>query len=186
MPASIRWWKMRRGNGCHADPLPLAERTARSAPGEGRPREPALTPLAPAGASALSPPGEVKLSPHPPAPRLAARRRGRAGGALGPDAHSSRRRSGRRRHDPDRHAGARRCRGGRLLSGEVGDLFDRMLAAIGRSRETIWLAPFASIRSIGGRLPDAERSGWPRIARHHIGLVRPKRLLIMGEAQPRR
>lgn len=70
---------------------------------------------------------------------------------------------------------------GRLLSGEVGALFDRMLTAIGRSRENIWLAPFASVRKIG-RLTDAERNELARIARHHIGLVAPKRLLIMGQA----
>jgi uracil-DNA glycosylase len=70
---------------------------------------------------------------------------------------------------------------GRLLSGEVGELFDNMLKAIGRSRETIWLAPFATVRKIG-RFSQAEQARLAEIARHAIGLVAPKRLLIMGEA----
>ena len=69
---------------------------------------------------------------------------------------------------------------GRLLAGEIGDLFDKMLAAIGRSRETIWLAPIASIRSIG-RVPADTAQRLVKIVRHQIKLVAPKRLLIMGE-----
>ncbi|NNM76265.1 uracil-DNA glycosylase [Sphingomonas sp. ID1715] len=73
---------------------------------------------------------------------------------------------------------------GRLLAGDVGDLFDKMLAAIGHSRETIWLAPIASIRSIG-RVPDHAGERLIEIARHQIQLVAPKRLLIMGEVPNR-
>jgi uracil-DNA glycosylase len=69
---------------------------------------------------------------------------------------------------------------GVLMSGELGALFDRMLAAIGRSRSTIWLAPFATVRSVG-RIPQDAGKRLVEIARHHIGLVEPKRLLIMGD-----
>lgn len=69
---------------------------------------------------------------------------------------------------------------GRLLAGEVGDLFDRMLGAIGHSRETIWLAPIATARKVG-RLGDAEANRLAEIARHQITLIAPKRLLIMGK-----
>lgn len=69
---------------------------------------------------------------------------------------------------------------GILLSGEIGALFDRMLAAIGRGRDSIWLAPLASIRSVG-RVPQDASDRLIAIARHQIGLVAPKRLLIMGE-----
>ncbi|HYZ47828.1 MAG TPA: uracil-DNA glycosylase, partial [Sphingomonas sp.] len=41
---------------------------------------------------------------------------------------------------------------GRLLSGELGALFDRMLAAIKRDRGSVWLASFATIRPLG-RVP---------------------------------
>lgn len=73
---------------------------------------------------------------------------------------------------------------GRLLAGEVGDLFDKMLAAIGRSRQTVWLAPVASIRSIG-RVPAETAERLVEIARHQIRLIAPKRLLIMGETPNR-
>jgi DNA polymerase len=69
---------------------------------------------------------------------------------------------------------------GQLLSGEVGALFDRMLAAIGLGRDTIWLSPFATIRSIG-RIPSEAHRRLAEIARHQIALVAPKRLLIMGK-----
>lgn len=69
---------------------------------------------------------------------------------------------------------------GRLLAGEVGDLFDRMLAAIGQSRESIWLAPIATVRAVG-RIPAQTLPRLAAIARHQIALVAPKRLLIMGK-----
>ena len=70
---------------------------------------------------------------------------------------------------------------GILMAGELGALFDRMLAAIGRDRASIWLAPFATIRSPGGRVaPDAAKR-LAEIALHHIALIAPKRLLIMGD-----
>jgi uracil-DNA glycosylase len=69
---------------------------------------------------------------------------------------------------------------GRLLAGEVGELFDRMLTAIRLSRETVWLAPFASVRKLG-RISSHEIARLAEIARHQITLVGPKRLLIMGK-----
>jgi DNA polymerase len=73
---------------------------------------------------------------------------------------------------------------GELIAGETGTLFDKMLAAIGRDRSSIWLAPFATIRPVGRVSPDALRR-LTAIARHHIGLVAPKRLLIMGDTPSR-
>lgn len=73
---------------------------------------------------------------------------------------------------------------GRLLSGSVGELFDKMLAAIGRDRSSIWLASFASIRPVG-RVPQDVFRRMGDVARHHIGLIAPKRLLIMGDAPNR-
>lgn len=69
---------------------------------------------------------------------------------------------------------------GMLMAGDLGALFDRMLVAIGRDRSSIWLAPFASVRSVG-RVPANEARRLIEIARHQIGLVSPKRLLIMGD-----
>ncbi len=69
---------------------------------------------------------------------------------------------------------------GRLLSGEIGDLFDRMLAAIGRGRDSIWLAPIATVRGIG-RVAEADAARLAEIARHQIALIAPRRLLVMGK-----
>ena len=44
---------------------------------------------------------------------------------------------------------------GMLLSGQVGILFDRMLAAIGQSRDTIYLAPLCPGCPPGARIDDA-------------------------------
>lgn len=70
---------------------------------------------------------------------------------------------------------------GVLMAGELGALFDKMLAAIGRDRASIWLAPLATIRSPGARVAPEALKRLTQIAHHHIGLVAPKRLLIMGD-----
>jgi DNA polymerase len=71
---------------------------------------------------------------------------------------------------------------GLLFSGEAGALVDRMLAAIGRSRETIYLAPFAPIPPPAGRIDKEGVDLLTRAMRHHIGLVSPRALLIFGDA----
>jgi DNA polymerase len=74
------------------------------------------------------------------------------------------------------------CSAGALLSGEVGRLFDRMLAAIGRDRNSIYLASLACFRSPDGRFTDPTATQCSTLARHHIGLVAPKAVLILGDA----
>ena len=69
-----------------------------------------------------------------------------------------------------------------LISGAPGALFDRMLSAIGRGRETIWLAPLSPMRTPTGRLDPAQETQLADIARHHVGLVKPKALLLFGDA----
>ncbi|MEA3047010.1 MAG: uracil-DNA glycosylase, partial [Sphingomonadales bacterium] len=69
---------------------------------------------------------------------------------------------------------------GSLLSGAAGALFDRMLAAIGRSRETVYLASLSPLRTPTGNL-GGEVGQLTRIARHHIGLVAPRALLLFGD-----
>ena len=70
---------------------------------------------------------------------------------------------------------------GGLLAGEAGALFDRMLNAIGRSRETIYLASLSPIRTPTGLIDDAHLARLGEVARHHIGLVAPKTLLMFGD-----
>ena len=74
---------------------------------------------------------------------------------------------------------------GALLSGAAGRLFDRMLAAIRQSRGSIHLLAVCAKRPVTGRIaPDVEeRLG--EIARHHIALVAPKRVLLLGNASSR-
>ena len=72
-----------------------------------------------------------------------------------------------------------------LLEGAVGALFDRMLAAIGQSRETVLLASVCARRPPIGRVPRDVEARLGEIARHHAGLVAPKRLLVMGDAATR-
>lgn len=72
-----------------------------------------------------------------------------------------------------------------LLGGVAGGLFDRMLGAIGRTRETVYLAPLAVARPVGGRLRPDGLDLLTRLFRRHIELAAPKRLLIMGQAASR-
>lgn len=71
---------------------------------------------------------------------------------------------------------------GALLSSAPGELFDKMMGAIGRSRETLYLAALSPLRTPTGALDPAEAAKLADIARHHISLVRPRALLLFGDA----
>lgn len=73
------------------------------------------------------------------------------------------------------------CAAGSLLSGEVGRLFDRMLAAIGRDRGSIYLASLSCLRSPSGGFTGSSAGQCTNLARHHIGLVAPAALLLFGD-----
>lgn len=68
---------------------------------------------------------------------------------------------------------------GRLLTAESA-LFDAMLAAMGRTRATIYLAPLSPARLVGGRLGSAA-APLGALMRAHLGLVRPRALLLLGD-----
>jgi DNA polymerase len=74
---------------------------------------------------------------------------------------------------------------GVLMSGAVGRLFDRMLAAIGRDRASIYLVPVCATRPVAGRISPEIEDRLNEIARHHVMLARPKRLLLLGNAPSR-
>lgn len=74
------------------------------------------------------------------------------------------------------------CSAGTLLSGDVGRLFDRMLAAIGRDRASVYFAALSCLRSADGRLAGPQEQQCGLLARHHIGLAQPKALLLFGDA----
>jgi uracil-DNA glycosylase family 4 len=70
---------------------------------------------------------------------------------------------------------------GGLLAGGAGALFERMLLAIGRSRETIYLASLSPVRAPTGMFNDKYAPRLGEIARHHLGLVAPRTLLAFGD-----
>jgi uracil-DNA glycosylase family 4 len=74
---------------------------------------------------------------------------------------------------------------GRLLSGDVGDLFDKMLAAMSLSRATAYLAPLSPARAASGRLMPEAIEALGVLMRYHIALVAPKRVLLLGDAPTR-
>ncbi|MET4897273.1 uracil-DNA glycosylase family protein [Sphingomonadaceae bacterium jetA1] len=82
---------------------------------------------------------------------------------------------------PDRDDGE----AGHLLSGVPGRLFDRMLAAIGQSRDTVHLAAVCVRRPLAGRTPAGLETRLAEIALHHVGLIRPRGLLLLGNAASR-
>lgn len=71
---------------------------------------------------------------------------------------------------------------GQLLSGPAGALFDRMLAAIQRSRDTIYLAPLSPVRSASGAIDANSAVTLADLARRHIGLAAPKAVLLFGDS----
>ena len=74
------------------------------------------------------------------------------------------------------------CAAGTLIAGEAGRLFDRMLAAIGRDRGSIYLAALSCLRPPDGQLTGEPARQCATLARHHIGLVAPKAILLLGDA----
>jgi DNA polymerase len=82
---------------------------------------------------------------------------------------------------PDREDGD----AGALLSGIPGRLFDRMLAAIGLSRETVHVAAVCARRPAAGRMAREIEARLGEVARHHVALVAPERLMLLGDATAR-
>ena len=82
---------------------------------------------------------------------------------------------------PDREDGE----AGQILSGAPGRLFDRMLAAMGQSRETVHIASVCARRPIAGRTPAGLEARLAEIALHHVGLIAPRGLLLLGNAASR-
>ena len=72
-----------------------------------------------------------------------------------------------------------------LIAGEAGRLLDRMLGAIGRDRESIYLAAMTPVRALGGRTDAATVAEWTNIARRHVAVAAPRVLLLFGDAASR-
>jgi len=70
---------------------------------------------------------------------------------------------------------------GQPIGGEAWVLAERMLAAIGIKADEAYSASLSPIHAPGARLNDRDRENYAEIARTHIRLVKPKRLLIFGD-----
>jgi DNA polymerase len=68
---------------------------------------------------------------------------------------------------------------GQLVSS--GGLFDKMLGAIQLSRDSIYLASMSPLRPPSGTLRSDALDRYREIARHHIGLVAPRTILLLGD-----
>lgn len=70
---------------------------------------------------------------------------------------------------------------GQPIGGEAWALALRMLAAIGIKPEEAYSASLSPIHSPGARLTDRDREDYAEIARRHIRLATPKRLILFGD-----
>jgi len=74
---------------------------------------------------------------------------------------------------------------GLLTKGAAGTLFGRMLAAVGLSREAVHVASVCLRRPPPGRMGTEVEARLGELALHHLALVAPKRLLLLGDAASR-
>jgi uracil-DNA glycosylase len=70
---------------------------------------------------------------------------------------------------------------GRPIGGDAWLLAERMLAAIGIKPDEAYSASLSPIHSPGARLSEADRKDYAEIARRHVRLARPKRLILFGD-----
>lgn len=99
-------------------------------------------------------------------------------------------RPGARRVRPEGEAGAELMviagpasadESGRPIGGEAWQLAQRMLAAIGLEPGQAYVAGLSCFAAAGARLDGADAERCAGIARHHVALVKPKRLLLLGD-----
>jgi uracil-DNA glycosylase len=69
---------------------------------------------------------------------------------------------------------------GAIYCGDMGILLDRMLRAIGLTRDDCYLATMAITRPAGGRCSARDLPELERLLRHHIQLARPQHILLLG------
>lgn len=74
---------------------------------------------------------------------------------------------------------------GQPIAGDARDLAERMLAAIGIRADEAYLANISCLHAPGQRLSDRDLQECAAVARRHVALARPKRLLLFGDAPAR-
>jgi DNA polymerase len=70
---------------------------------------------------------------------------------------------------------------GQPIGGDAWELTRRMLAAIGIDAEEAYSASLSCFHAPGSRLSKEDRDSCAEIARRHISLAQPKRLLLFGD-----
>ena len=70
---------------------------------------------------------------------------------------------------------------GQPIGGEAWALATRMLAAIGIATDQAYSASLSCFHSPGAKMSAADRDACAEIARKHIRLVNPRRLLLLGD-----
>lgn len=73
------------------------------------------------------------------------------------------------------------ARAGQLFAGKSGLLLDAMLGAIGLARAEVRIGALVASRPPGGMIDPALADRLAHVARHHVSLVRPKALLVVGQ-----
>ena len=71
--------------------------------------------------------------------------------------------------------------GGQPIGGDAWVLAGRMLAAIGIDSNAAYSASLSCFNTPGARMADADRDACAEIARRHIKLVQPERLILFGD-----
>lgn len=71
---------------------------------------------------------------------------------------------------------------GQPIGGEAWELAKRMLAAIGVAADQAYSASLSCFNAPGARMSSEDRAACAEIARNHIRLAAPQRLLLLGEA----
>lgn len=75
--------------------------------------------------------------------------------------------------------------GALLEAGDAGAMFDRMLGAMGLSREQCYIAALSPARIAGGRMEDALFARLAPLAARHVELARPRGLWLIGRSASR-
>ena len=70
---------------------------------------------------------------------------------------------------------------GQPIGGDAWLLAERMLAAIGLTAEQAYSASLSCFHAPGTRMSDKDREACAEIARQHLRLARPQRLLLLGD-----
>ena len=70
---------------------------------------------------------------------------------------------------------------GRPIGGQAWELTQRMLAAIGIPADQAYSASLSCFHAPGSRMSEKDRKSCADVARRHIALAKPERLLLLGD-----